>query len=190
MRQYCKHCHFPAKTCLCSAVKRVHSTVKVVVIQHPKEVHHAKNTVRLLKLSLQNFTVLVEDEKDFRTQLINCLSLAAHPAVIYPSPSSQPLEQINRASNHDLFILLDGSWKQAYGMWCRNAQLHHLPQYHFATPPDSTYSIRHTQRAKSLSTLEAVAYTLSVSDSCDVTPLHNLQNAMQVHWQGPSEHQR
>ncbi|MEG3765784.1 tRNA-uridine aminocarboxypropyltransferase [Alteromonas sp. 14N.309.X.WAT.G.H12] len=190
MRQYCKQCHFPASTCLCFAIQPIQSSVKVLVIQHPKEVHHAKNTVRLLKLSLQNLVVLIENQDDFKTQLTHYLNLANYPAIIYPSPTSSPLEQMNNNTPHDLLILFDGSWRQAYGLWCRHKQLHLLPQYHFSAPPNSTYTIRHTQRDNSLSTLEAVAYTLSHTDRCDVRPLYNLQDAMQLQWQGPANHQR
>lgn len=190
MRQYCNQCHYPTATCLCFAIQPIQTSVKVLVIQHPKEVNHAKNTVRLLKLSLQNLVVLIENQDDFKSQLSRYLNLANYPAIIYPSPTSLPLEQINNASPHDLLILLDGSWRQAYGLWCRHTQLHPLRQYHFSTPPISTYTIRHTQRDNSLSTLEAVAYTLSHTDSCDVSPLYNLQDAMQLQWQGPANHQR
>lgn len=190
MRQYCKQCHYPANTCLCFAIQTIESSVKVLIIQHPKEVDHAKNTVRLLKLSLKNLVVLIENQDNFKSQLTHYLNLANHPAIIYPSTTSLPLEKINNSPLHDLLILLDGSWRQAYGLWCRHTRLHPLPQYHFSAPPNSNYTIRHTPRDNSLSTLEAVAYALSQTDVCDVSPLYHLQDAMQLQWQGPLHHQR
>ena len=51
-RPLCPHCLRPASACLCSCVQPVHSRVQLLVLQHPMEAGHAKNTARLLHLCL------------------------------------------------------------------------------------------------------------------------------------------
>ena len=110
--------------------------------------------------------------------------------MIYPSPESTSLEKTPQSGTHDLFILLDGSWRQAYGLWQRFTQLHPLPQYHFSHAGPSDYRIRHTRSESGLSTLEAVAHVMKVTTETDPAPLYRLQQFMQAQWQGPAAHLR
>jgi DTW domain-containing protein YfiP len=87
-------------------------------------------------------------------------------------------------------ILIDGSWKQAFGIVKQHPWLQTLTSVHFATAPSSTYAIRHTSLSHALSTLEATAYSLATLDNADVSALYKLQGAMQAQWQGPKGHLR
>ncbi|WP_083215207.1 DTW domain-containing protein [Comamonas aquatica] len=51
-RPLCPACLRPAAACLCGCVQPVASAVQVLVLQHPQEAGHAKNTARLLHLCL------------------------------------------------------------------------------------------------------------------------------------------
>lgn len=191
MRAICQHCHFPQSTCLCSAVEKIKSPIPIIILQHKNEVNHAKNTVRLLSLSLENLSVITHNNHTTNDNAIStALSKFLNPAVIYPSAESCPLEQSNGISNHDAYILLDGSWRQSRGMWLANPILQNLPHYHFANAGPSNYNIRHTAVEHGLSTLEAVAYTLSQTTGVDTSGLYHLQTAMQANWRGPEHHLR
>ena len=52
-RATCAVCQRPQVTCLCAWVRPVTHATEVLVLQHPLEAHHAKNTARLLHLSLR-----------------------------------------------------------------------------------------------------------------------------------------
>lgn len=190
MRHYCSACHYPLKTCVCSAAETIDSDVQFLIIQHNKEAHHAKNTARLVRLALPATGIIISGTGDMAQQLSEYLQQSRAPALIYPSDTSVPLESDTRSARHDLYILLDGSWKQAYGLWKSLPQLHNLPQYHFENAPVSEYEIRHTKFDKSLSTLEAAAYTLTTVSDTPATPLYRLQHKLQSFWQGPQAHRR
>jgi hypothetical protein len=59
-------------------------------------------------------------------------------------------------------ILLDGSWAQAKALWWRNAWLLKCPRLILQPPRSSLYgNLRKEPRRESVSTIEAVAYTLA-----------------------------
>ena len=190
MRQYCSNCQYPITTCDCSVIRRVECPLSISIIQHPKEVTHAKNTARLIALCLNNVSVVVSNNDEHMTSLrTRCETLPT--ALLYPGRDSHSWEQTT-ASDHALahLIVLDGSWRQAFGLWQQHTWLQALPAYHFSSAPPSDYAIRHTDDTAHLSTLEAVAYALSSRFNTDVTPLYQLQRRMQDCWQGPPEHRR
>nr|WP_252735777.1 tRNA-uridine aminocarboxypropyltransferase [Aestuariibacter sp. A3R04] len=191
MRAVCKQCLYPLTTCLCSDVAPVMSPIPILILQHKKEVGHAKNTVRLLSLSLKNLTVITHDNHAVASQALSALlSKYRNPAVVYPTIGSLPIEQLKGHSKHDAYILLDGSWRQSRGMWLAYPDLHPLPHYHFTDAGSSNYVIRHTKMEQGLSTLEAVAYTLTQTTTVDTSILYRLQAAMQKNWRGPQHHLR
>lgn len=190
MRQYCSFCHYPLTTCVCSAIEYIESPVSFSLIQHPREVKHAKNTARLVALSVEN-TCLVASDDDTQMISLRRRCETTPTALIYPSHLSHSWEQ-TKATTQSLahLVVLDGSWRQAFGLWHQHEWLQRLPAYHFTSAPLSDYAIRHTEDSSHLSTLEAVAYALESRFHTDVTPLHRLQKRMQSFWQGPSEHRR
>lgn len=115
MRPFCSVCRYPQKTCVCSAVTQICTPVQFLIIQHEKEAIHAKNTAKLVQLCLPDTPILSAGADEAETAVADALNNAGSPAVIYPSPESTSLEKTPQSGTHDLFILLDGSWRQAYG---------------------------------------------------------------------------
>lgn len=190
MRCYCHRCGYPAATCVCAAVSEVASPVDLVVLQHPKEASHAKNTVRLAQLALPGLQVISSDDTAALADLQHAYS-TRHSGLIYPSAQSAPLESaVFTQAPPQLLVVLDGSWGQAYRLLQQHPWLSAQPQWHLSQAPASRYAIRHTSKAASLSSLEAIAYTLQAGYGVNSTPLLHLQDAMQAHWQGPAHHRR
>lgn len=191
MRPYCPRCHYPKKTCICEHIRTTKTTLDVVIIQHPKEALHAKNTAKLVALSIPSATIInAEDTHAMRALSHQCST--QQTLLVYPSDTSLPIELITEKEKQSLstIILIDGSWKQAFGIVKQHPWLASLNAVHFTHAPASDYVIRHTSLSHALSTLEAAAYSIATIEDSDVTPLHELQRAMQAHWQGPSSHLR
>lgn len=161
------------------------------IIQHGKETKHAKNTAKLAKLCASSIEIVRADSTGAMQQLATSCHLNSS-AVIYPCSHSLDLETHKEAfaQNINSLIIIDGSWKQAFSIFQQNEWLRALPAFHFEMAPASEYSIRHTRFSKSLSTLEALAYTLSTVYNIEVEPFYRLQRAMQNKWQGPDTHRR
>lgn len=191
MRAYCKHCHYPVSTCVCSAINTVSVDLGITVIQHPKEASHAKNTVKLLQLCMPHIEVVSSTDQDgIRDLQLRCDSQSS--AVIYPNQNSCALESIPKHGKSQLqhIILLDGSWRQAFGIMQQHQWLQALPSYHFDDPHPSEYRIRHTSVTHALSTLEAAAFCISKLRGINVSTLYRAQEKLQSFWQGPPSHRR
>ena len=187
MRKRCPKCSYPVQTCLCHAVQSVANHTEVIILQHPKESVHAKNTVRLLSLSLANITTWVGKTAADFIELQHYLAITpAKTAVIYPSEYSVELPRItnNHTYTIERVIFIDASWKQAFGIWQNNLWLNEYPFYKLPPSHTGQYTIRRSHLDYSLSTLEAVALTLEYTEQLDTTPLLTLLNSFTKQWQG------
>lgn len=105
-------------------------------------------------------------------------------AVLYPAPDSLDLTHLHvqSASCIKRIILIDASWKQAFSIWQHNEWLNHYPFYKLPLNNAGHYTIRHSQLEFSLSTLEAVAYSLQSIEQLDTAPLLNLLSTFTQQW--------
>jgi len=181
-RTYCIYCTYPISACLCHAVSSIKMSTEVVVMQHPSEVNHAKNTVRLMQLVIPQMQVFIGETSEDFIELQAYLAQATKPIyVVYPSDNSVSVSQANPANNA-IIILIDGTWRKAYKMLQSNPWLLDYPAIHLEVEHASNYIIRKAKRPDSLSTLEATALLLSAMDSAvDTTPLFAAFDAMVQH---------
>lgn len=178
-RDYCEICQYPKAACICASVRPMDSASQLVVLQHPSEVAHKKNTVRLLSLVLPTTRVYVgESAADF-TELRQYLATCAKPVyLIYPCDSSINASESELVADCVL-LLLDGTWRKAFKLLQLNPWLLAYPALHLDIAYLSRYRIRKSSRSDSLSTLEAAAYMLSALDSnVDISPLLTVFDAM------------
>ncbi|WP_350432369.1 tRNA-uridine aminocarboxypropyltransferase [Shewanella sp. H8] len=181
-RSYCIHCQYPESACVCYALKRVSSQTEVMIMQHPSEVGHAKNTVRLLKLAMPQTRIYVGEVAEDFVELQHYLAAQTKPIyVVYPNEHSQTVAEAG-ASEAAIIILVDGTWRKAYRMLQLNPWLGDYPSLHLEVEDESQYIIRKAKRSDSLSTLEAAAHTLvALNPNVDVTPIFAVFNAMVQH---------
>ncbi|MCL1101008.1 tRNA-uridine aminocarboxypropyltransferase [Shewanella saliphila] len=181
-RKYCTTCQYPQSACICHAVKPTTTVTDIIIMQHPSEVEHAKNTVKLLKLALPQTQIYVgETAADF-AELQGYLAAQTRPVfIVYPNEHSQAASQVE-ADNKAIIVLIDGTWRKAYRMLQLNPWLLNYPSLHLECDDESQYVIRKAKRSDSLSTLEAAAYTLaSLEPGADITPIFAVFNAMVHH---------
>ena len=178
-RAACARCGMHPNTCACDECERVDNSQRVVVLQHPSEVSHSKGTVRVLRQCLARIDVLVgEDQTSFARQGLEGLLSKTRTGLLFPSADSQPVEGGATSDIHQ-WLVLDGTWRKAAKILHLNPQLTQLPCFHFADPPVSQYRIRKAPRAGQLSTLEAVAHLLTLTEpDTDIAPLLNAQEAL------------
>ncbi|WP_428611320.1 tRNA-uridine aminocarboxypropyltransferase [Shewanella sp.] len=172
-RPVCPKCQYPVNACLCEHIRPLSTQVELIVLQHPSEVSHAKNSVKLMQAVMGDRLRLVvgETPTDF-TDLRTYLKAQTRPVLLlYPSETSQPLE--SPENNHEaILLLLDGTWRKAFKLLKLNPWLAEYPAVHLDLDAPSKYTIRKAKRDDSLSTLEAAALAIeTLEPSCDVSPL-------------------
>jgi DTW domain-containing protein YfiP len=186
-RQMCASCYYPQSTCLCAWIHPITAPLNIIVLQHPKEATHAKNTVKLLTLGLTKITVLQgETPEDWKKLAREVTNQPQNYCLFYPHQQSTSLESLASQeqkaryfpANHNV-IFIDASWRKALKIWHLNPWLLLCSSWHFANPPDNRYHIRHTTQKSSLSTLESVVYVLEHTHSVNCKPLVTLFSKMQ-----------
>ncbi|WP_102505048.1 tRNA-uridine aminocarboxypropyltransferase [Salinivibrio kushneri] len=164
MSRYCSRCHKAHAICICDAITKIDNPNPVILLQHPDEVSHPKNSACLLSLSLQHCVTLVGEDFSQHPQLNGLL---ADPdinyVVLYPGENALPLSEMmaEGASAKQGIILLDGTWKKAYKMYQLSTNLQALPSVSIAAKMPSHYQIRKSRKPGALSTLEAGYMALS-----------------------------
>lgn len=89
-RTLCNNCNFSLSTCICSAVKDVNNHVNVIILQHPSEEKIAKNTAKLLNLSLSGCQIIKgENNNDF--DILKSLPLET-TVLLYPNEQAINLD--------------------------------------------------------------------------------------------------
>lgn len=175
-RPTCNTCHFVKTDCICAHIKTLSNCIKIIVLQHKSEEKNAKNTVRLAELVYSNITVLVgETPEDFG--LLNELPQKSS-ALLYPTEDAEPLEDNNTAPHLTHLIVLDGTWKKANKLFFTLNILSPFKQVSFSQLPTNRYRIRKASRMDSLSSLEAIAYALNLTEKLPMEPAYTALEAM------------
>ena len=149
-RVACPRCERPASTCLCATLPAplAHRT-ELLILQHPGEAGHAKNTAAFLTLGLQAARLL-------RGEVFDATLAGPGTALLYPGEPAIPAP-----ANVSRLILLDGSWRQSRRLLAANPWLAALPRVGLPEQP-GRYAIRRAHRAGQLSTLEAGLHALAL----------------------------
>ncbi|NRA52642.1 MAG: DTW domain-containing protein [Gammaproteobacteria bacterium] len=187
-RARCAHCLRAPVACFCHTIKSLDNQVKLVILQHPSEVKHAKGTAKIVELSLTHRQIMIGEDfsaNDEFNALFNndqqVLLLYPQDNAISPRQLKQQLEADSSVKlSHITIIVLDGSWKKAYKIYCLNPLLQSLPCIGITPSDQSNYRIRKSSRSDSLSTVEACYQLLTEleGDSLNFEPLLNTFNVM------------
>lgn len=160
-RAVCARCGRPASTCLCATLPAPLShRTGLLILQHPAEAGHAKNTAVLLTLGLRHARLL-------QGEVFDAGLAGPGTALLYPGTAGAPVPADIRQ-----LILLDGSWRQSRRLLAANPWLAALPRLGLPALP-SRYAIRRAHRPGQLSTLEAGLHALALleGDAARFEPL-------------------
>lgn len=151
-RPVCPRCERPASACLCATLPAplAHGT-ELLILQHPAEAGHAKNTAALLTLGLQSARLL-------RGECFDPALAVAGTALLYPGTSGAAAAPAGLRR----LILLDGSWRQSRRLLAANPWLALLPRLALPSGLPGRYALRRAHRPGQLSTLEAGLHALAL----------------------------
>lgn len=157
-RARCERCQRPQALCYCARLSPVDNTWPVWILQHPAEARHALGTARIAALGLGDCTL----ESSESPELMHPFSSTTHsPVLIYPGPTSLPLQELAHEPRRPL-LFIDATWRKSRRMLMENAWLEALPRYELPTPPPSRYRIRREPKPEAISTLEAIVHCLGL----------------------------
>ena len=144
----------------------IHAT-EVLILQHPLEIHHPKNSARLLHLSLPGSRILVGESWDAHAWS-QALEGPKYTVLLYPltgqtgqeSPPSPEPAMLKDSANVRL-VVIDATWRKSRKILHLNPALQQLPRMTLDAVPQSRYLIRKAHKLGQLSTLEATCAALA-----------------------------
>ena len=180
-RTYCSRCAYPESSCLCSAINETQFKTRIVVLQHPSEVKHAKNTARLISLVVPEAEIVVgETPEDFHA-VRSRLETDPHAVLLYPAAESSLLSTSAEGQTIRTIVILDGTWRKAKKIWLSNTWLHEMRVCHL-DEPESNYRIRSTRIPGGLASIEAAAHALRQLGEANTEALLDAFAALQDKW--------
>lgn len=190
-RVSCKGCGYLLSQCVCAWRPCLKADLEILIIQDPKEAAHAKNTVALLRLALPQIRCIKSSDQTALDDVFNTLD--PHQwRLIFPSEQSVPIESLSTPGKEDIkgVIFIDATWRKARKIFLSDSRWQGFKMLNFSSPPLSEYDIRKKPNVRSLSTLEACAYTVEALTDKDMTKLRRfMYDAQQFQWrQQPHEH--
>ena len=166
-RATCSRCQRPQSACICRFVTPTAHTTEVLILQHPLEEHHAKNSARLLHLSLPRSRMVVGEA--FGDAALQALmpepryTVLLYPPTEYASHAAPavlaPYELANLANVR--LVVLDATWRKSRKMLHLSPALQRLPRLALVDVPAGRYAIRKAHQPGQLSTLEATCAALA-----------------------------
>lgn len=167
-RLICTTCRRPQNACICQWITPVAPATGVLILQHPLEVDHAKNSARLLHLSLPGSRMLT-GEMFSEADLHADMQALQYSVLLYPQTPHDPAPIADLALLRDpgkiRLVVLDATWRKSRKMLHLNPWLRQLPRLSLDDTPVSHYLIRKAHKPAQLSTLEATCAALEHWDS-------------------------
>jgi DTW domain-containing protein YfiP len=160
----CENCQLPVLNCLCPYKVAAESVAQVWLLTHPLEHYKPTNTGRLIGDVLSETRSFTWYRMAPDAQLAALLKDPRYaPFVIFPD--DQPdyadrvvgMEAVHGAKHQariPVFIILDGTWRQARRMFRRSAYLKNLPVLPLSTERETRYRLRKQASKAHLCTAE------------------------------------
>ncbi len=166
-RPTCPQCLRPQCTCICRWITPTSHTTEVLILQHPLEEHEAKNSARLLHLSLPGSRISVGETFD-DAALHALMPEPKYNVLLYPptqhsghaAPAALSTARLQDLSQVRL-IVLDATWRKSRKMLHQSAALQQLSRLPLKDAAASVYAIRKAHTPGQLSTLEATCAALA-----------------------------
>ncbi|RZA32894.1 MAG: DTW domain-containing protein [Lysobacteraceae bacterium] len=164
-RAHCAVCLRAQSACICRWITQVEAQAALLVLQHPLEVANAKNSARLLHLSVAGSVLAVGEQFDAAGFDALLHADGRVPVLLYPDTPGDaglpvPPPFVPMDPQRMRLVLLDATWRKSRKMLYLNPALQALPRMALREVAPSNYRIRKAHAPHQLSSLEAAALAL------------------------------
>ncbi len=168
----CTVCGIQTKFCICENFEKLDTRTRVDLVVHYKELKRTSNTGRLIQALLNNQHIWIRGQKDQELEHSLIPQTNFKTILLYPSDEARILDETavkNLLKNNKplQIIVPDGNWRQASKVHYRVKEFKHLERYKLCLNEiqSSSKLLRTESKPSGLSTLEAIAHALGVSES-------------------------
>ena len=169
----CQQCLISVDYCICQYKKLSDSSAAFVLLMSDTEILKPSNTGRIIANVIPNTFAFLWQRNQPNDELVQLLNDPQwQPMVVFPKEYAEPEQTILENDivltddKKPLFIILDGSWREARRMYRKSPYLHQLAVISFASDYDfgdemkSRYQLREATKNGHLATAEVAARTL------------------------------
>ncbi|MCK0753538.1 tRNA-uridine aminocarboxypropyltransferase [Chromohalobacter japonicus] len=177
----CPECRLPKLNCLCPYRVAAESRVRFWLLTHPIEHYKPTNTGRLISHILPETEVFTWYRTEPDPRLLALLEDDRFaPFVVFPDDQADYAERVVGPEAVDealadsrtpVFILLDGTWRQARRIFRRSEYLASLPVLPLKTSRLTRYRLRKAASSEHLCTAEVAAELLRISGDAEASAI-------------------
>lgn len=166
----CEGCRLPEEVCICEHRASVNARCQFWLLTHRYELYKPTNTGRLIMDSIADTRLFEWSRTEPEAALLEALQDPRYaPCLVFPAGEDYQHRMVTNVESDSgripVFIILDGTWRQARRMFRHSRYLQHLPVIEPATERLSRYSLRRSTEPRHLCTAEvAIALLEQVGD--------------------------
>jgi DTW domain-containing protein YfiP len=166
----CQYCRIDTSFCICSLKPNLSSNAGFLLLYYDDEVLKPSNSGRLIADLIPDTFAFIWQRTSIEQALLDILNDPQWmPVVIFPEEYAQSNQTIIKkfmpevVNKRPLFILFDGSWREAKKMFRHSPYLDGFPLLAFNSEQQSRYQVRSSVHHHHLATAEVAALALNFS---------------------------
>ena len=164
----CESCLLAKAFCTCECRQQLDSNVSFLLIMYDDEVLKPSNSGRLIADLIPDTHAYIWSRNYANRKLLQLLKDPNYqPYLVFPGEYAAAGQKVvdsvalpSHTERRPLFILLDGSWREAIKMFNKSPYLHDLPMLSFTPETAARYGLRKGSRDFQLGTAEVAALAL------------------------------
>jgi DTW domain-containing protein YfiP len=173
----CEQCRISVDCCICELSPKVTSNAAFLLLMYDTEVLKPSNTGRLIADVIPDTFAFLWSRTEENTALLNVLNDQQwQPFIVFPEQYVEPERDVFKENlplkkgKRPLFIMLDGSWREAKKMFRKSPYLNQFPVVAFDPEKindeqmTSRYQIRNANVDNQFATAEVAARMLALVD--------------------------
>lgn len=163
----CALCRIDVRHCMCDLRPRATSEAAFLLLYYDDEVLKPSNTGKLIADLFDDTFAFIWQRTDVSSQMTDILNAPGwYPVVVFPAEHALPERTVLDSvlsvpeGKRPLFILLDGSWREARKMFRKSPYLDRFPVLSVTPEQVSAYQVRKAVRKHQLATAEVASCVL------------------------------
>ena len=165
----CSKCGLPIITCICKSIKEVETKAKFVILSSEKEVYRNTNTAHLLKqINTKSTEIIIWKRGEIPSSILSYINNDIYNVYLVFPIMNKEMEirkaKYNKDNNTPVFIIVDGTWREAWKIIRKSDYLKNLPILSLETNRVSKFTLRRGQEEGNLCTIEAAMELLKIND--------------------------
>ena len=165
----CSKCGLPIITCICKIIKEFETKAKFVILSSEKEVYRNTNTANLLKqINTKSTEIIIWKRGEIPSSILSYINNDIYNVYLVFPIMNKEMEirkaKYNKDNNTPVFIIVDGTWREAWKIIRKSDYLKNLPILSLETNRVSKFTLRRGQEEGNLCTIEAAMELLKIND--------------------------